>query len=153
MGKHLALCTAQSGIRSFTTYVEVLNVFRRAHCVVRECHYVKFTFFSGHIKGENELMGHPIDFCSGSHKLSSFTRRKSRTSNNPVPVLHIPSKYGWMSCSLNESNLTRLRLKLQPYSLGIAYSKNQGIAQDISNPMVCELIYLGQPLPFQVRSN
>ena len=28
--------------------------------MVRECHYVKFTFFSGHIKGENELMGHPI---------------------------------------------------------------------------------------------
>ena len=28
--------------------------------MVRECHYVKFTFFSGRIKGENELMGHPI---------------------------------------------------------------------------------------------
>ena len=57
-----------------------------------------------------------LDFCTGSHKSSSFTRRKSRTSNNPVPVLRIPSKYGWMSCSLNESNLTRLRHKLQPCS-------------------------------------
>ena len=57
-----------------------------------------------------------IDFCTGSHKSSSFTLRKSRTSNNPVPVLHIPSKYGWMTCSLNESNLTRLRHKLQPCS-------------------------------------
>ena len=55
-----------------------------------------------------------LDFCAGSHKSSSFTRRKSRTSNNPVPVLRIPSKYGWMSCSPNESNLTRLRHKLQP---------------------------------------
>ena len=30
--------------------------------MVRECHYVQFTFFSGHIKGENELMGHPIQY-------------------------------------------------------------------------------------------
>ena len=56
-----------------------------------------------------------LDFCTGSHKSSSFTHRKSRTSNNPVPVLRIHSKYGWMSCSLNESNLTRLRRKLQPW--------------------------------------
>ena len=55
-----------------------------------------------------------LDFCTGSHKSSSFTRRKSRTSNNPVPVLRIPSKCGWMSCSLNESNLNQLRHKLQP---------------------------------------
>ena len=55
-----------------------------------------------------------LDFCTGSHKSSSFTRRKSRTSNNPVPVLRISSKYDWMSCSPNESNLTRLRHKLQP---------------------------------------
>ena len=55
-----------------------------------------------------------LDFCTGSHKSSSFSPRKSRTSNNPVPVLHIPSKYGWMSCSLNESNLNHLRHKLQP---------------------------------------
>ena len=55
-----------------------------------------------------------LDFCTGSHKLSSFTRRKSHTFNNRVPVLRIPSKYGWMSCSLNESNLTQLRHKLQP---------------------------------------
>ena len=54
-----------------------------------------------------------LDFSTGSHKSSSFTRRKSCTSNNPVPVLRIPSKYGWMSCSLNESNLTQLRHKLQ----------------------------------------
>ena len=57
-----------------------------------------------------------LDFCTGSHKSWSFTRRKSRTSNNPVPVLRIPSKYGWMSCSLNERNLARLRHKLQPWS-------------------------------------
>ena len=55
-----------------------------------------------------------LDFCTGSHKSSSFSRRKARTSNNPVPVLRIPSKYGWMSCSLNESNLNQLRHKLQP---------------------------------------
>ena len=55
-----------------------------------------------------------LDFCTGSHKSRSFTRRKSRTSNNPVPVLCISSKYGLMSCSLNESNLTPLRHKLQP---------------------------------------
>ena len=54
-----------------------------------------------------------LDLCTGSHNSSSFTRRKSRTSNNPVPVLRIPSKYGCMSCSLNESSLTRLRHKLQ----------------------------------------
>ena len=55
-----------------------------------------------------------LDLCTGSHKSSSFTRRKSCTSNNPVPVLRSPSKYGWMSCSLNESNLTQLCHKLQP---------------------------------------
>ena len=53
-----------------------------------------------------------LDFCNGSHKSSSFTPWKSRTSNNPVPVLRILSKYGWMSCSLNEMN--QLRHKLQP---------------------------------------
>ena len=56
-----------------------------------------------------------LDFCTGSHKSPSFTRRKSRTSNNPVPVLRTPSKYGWMSCSLNDSNLNQLRHKLQPW--------------------------------------
>ena len=60
-----------------------------------------------------------LNFCTGSHKSSSFTRRKSRTSNNPVPVLRIPSKYGWMSCSLNESNLTRLRHNSQVTTVNI----------------------------------
>ena len=59
-----------------------------------------------------------LDFCTESHKSSSFTRRKSRTSNNPVPVLRIPSKYGWMSCSLNESNLNQLRHKLHAWKQG-----------------------------------
>ena len=67
-----------------------------------------------------------LDFCTGSHKSSSFTRRKSRTSNNPVPVLCIPSKYGWMSCSLNESNLNQLRHKLQPCSLRSRHSRHFG---------------------------
>ena len=67
-----------------------------------------------------------LDFCTRSHKSSSFTRRKSRTSNNPVPVLRSPSKYGWMSCSLNESNLTRLRHKLQPCLLHTASFKEFG---------------------------
>ena len=62
-----------------------------------------------------------LDFCTGSHKPSSFTRRKSRTSNNPIPVLRIPSKFGWMRCSLNESNLTRLRHKLHPCSSDFGY--------------------------------
>ena len=55
-----------------------------------------------------------LDLCTGSHKSSSFTRRKSRTSNNPVPVLRSPSKYGWMSCIL-----TRLRHKLQLTTLSM----------------------------------
>ena len=39
--------------------------------MVRECHYVKFTYFSGHIKGENELMGHPIGVAV--RRLESFS--------------------------------------------------------------------------------
>ena len=31
--------------------------------------------------------------------------------------------------------------------------KDQWIAWDVPNPMVCEMTYLGQPLTFQVRSN
>ena len=31
--------------------------------------------------------------------------------------------------------------------------KDQRIAWDVPNPMVCELTYLGQPLTFQARSN
>ena len=65
-----------------------------------------------------------LDLCTGSHKSSSFTRRKSSTSNNPVLVLRIPSKYGWMSCSLNESNLNQLRHKLQPCTRSILVSFN-----------------------------
>ena len=54
----------------------------------------------------------------------SFTRRKSRTSNNPVPVLRIPSKYGWTS-SLNKSNLTRFRHMLQPWAQGAELSRRR----------------------------
>ena len=37
-----------------------------------------------------------LDFCTGSHKSSSFTRRTSRTSNNPVPVCaFLPNMVGW----------------------------------------------------------
>ena len=66
-----------------------------------------------------------LDFCTESHKSSSVTRRKSRTSNNPVPVLRMPSKYSWMSCSLNESNLNQLRHKLQAWKQGCARLMNQ----------------------------
>ena len=31
--------------------------------------------------------------------------------------------------------------------------KDQRIAWDVPNPMLCELTYLGQPLTFQIRSN
>ena len=65
-----------------------------------------------------------LDFCTRSHKSSSFTRRKSCTSNNPVLVLCIPSKYGWMSRSLNESNLNQLHQKLQPCTRSIFVSFN-----------------------------
>ena len=66
-----------------------------------------------------------LDFCTGSHKSSSFTRKKFRTSNNPVPVLRIPSEYGWMSCSLNESNLNKLRHKLQACSYHVRIWTNR----------------------------
>ena len=73
-----------------------------------------------------------LDFCTGSHKSSSFTRRKSRTSNNPVPVLRIPSKYGWMSCSLNESKLNQLRHKLQP-------------CYQVPTTFISRIFYIGDP--------
>ena len=79
-----------------------------------------------------------LDFCTGSHKSSSLTHRKSRTPNNRVPVLRNPSKYGWMSCSLNEINLNQLRHLLQAWRVPlyvVTTAPSIGTVTTASNPV------------------
>ena len=49
------------------------------------------------------------------------------TNFSLLPI--IPSKYGWMRCSLNESSLTRLRHKIQPWLVVIFMVRGQYVTQ------------------------
>ena len=81
------------------------------------------------------LSGAELSSLHFSMQLFSWKSRqqKSCTSNNPVPgYKRIPSKYGWISCSLNESKLNQLRHKLQP-------------CYHVPKTLIPRIFYIGDP--------